>query len=926
MIKSHYIYLLSNNNNLGRYLSYTVHKIGRKIGSTCNMKSRMRSYLTGHPDKVPLECYYNILNPELYTCYQIDNMIKNNFDDVRLKAGGGIEFYEADKVTQEVLEKFFDKMGIIWEKLFEIIDENTHKMTKEDFENLIYDNDNLYPTVPDEIILTKTNTLLNKYIEKIKERDIIKELLNSDENLFNYLLTNYDDSNIEYFIENNMIDDQIEILLTSILYYQYYDSGIWNLFCRYGKTMLSCLLCNTELKYKKILVLVPSLYLVNQTYNTWIKHWPINIIKKVCCEENLSSDEEIYEFYNDNENCIFISTYHSSEKFNDYKFDFCIFDEAHRTAGSKYDSKTVLKSSDSEEENDKQKIKTFKLLLENKNIKQKLFLTATKKVYNDNNDGVYCMDDEAIYGKTIASVSAIRAKELNRICSYKVMTIKTTPIEIDFNIEEFFIENNLADHQINKLRNLKERYIMFAKGLIDCMRKNKIKHVITFHEYIINCKFFSKILEHINNTEKLLNSVEFITGNDKKNIRKQIINDFQDIDYSILCSAKVLQEGVDIPKCDGVIFIDNKTSNIDITQALSRCLTYIENKQSYVMIPYIDGDDLINDEKTNDLRLLLRNISEIDENIQEYFKKYIEIDFESKTKEETETDMKLLNLKYNINVDLDLINELKEISYLPYKQAKELIKNKYSDLNDYKNKIEEFNKEIPVDADLVYKRFGWKNWNEYLGLENKMTLLKISKLIQNENERRKKLLNGKLTVTQAIKYILYKNNSQMLPKDICNEILEYNICRSLDGLTPDATVSSLCGTLYRTNSIKRSEDQPRKYSYNDYNEFETIDTKEKYLDFCKNKVPELEQDILPDNGNWIKFCLPNYDELVDNYYSYEEFQQKMDDCKISTEEQYRSECVTDNLFPSFEYLTNGFYDDPNFNINDLYYKKRIRRD
>ena len=50
------------------------------------------------------------------------------------------------------------------EKLFEIIDENTHKMTKEDFENLIYDNDNLYPTVPDEIILTKTNTLLNKYI------------------------------------------------------------------------------------------------------------------------------------------------------------------------------------------------------------------------------------------------------------------------------------------------------------------------------------------------------------------------------------------------------------------------------------------------------------------------------------------------------------------------------------------------------------------------------------------------------------------------------------------------------------------------------------------------------------------------------------------------------------------------------------------
>lgn len=33
------------------------------------------------------------------------------------------------------------------------------------------------------------------------------------------------------------------------------------------------------------------------------------------------------------------------------------------------------------------------------------------------------------------------------------------------------------------------------------------------------------------------------------------------------------------------------------------------------MIPYVDGDDLKNDEKTNDLRLLLRNIKEIDENV-----------------------------------------------------------------------------------------------------------------------------------------------------------------------------------------------------------------------------------------------------------------------------------------------------------------------
>ena len=107
------------------------------------------------------------------------------------------------------------------------------------------------------------------------------------------------------------------------------------------------------------------------------------------------------------------------------------------------------------------------------------------------------MDDENIYGKTIVSVSAIKAKELGRICPYKIMTIKTTPIEITFDIDTFFKENKLTEHQIKKLKKLKDRYIMFAKGLIDCMRTNNIRHVITFHEYIINCKFFSEILQEM---------------------------------------------------------------------------------------------------------------------------------------------------------------------------------------------------------------------------------------------------------------------------------------------------------------------------------------------------------------------------------------------------------------------------------------------
>ena len=142
----HYIYLLYDNKNPLRFFSYELHKLGRKIGSTCNVKTRIKPYLTGHPDKVPLECYYKILNPEKYSCYQIDEMIKDYFHEYNLKGNGGIEFYEEDKVNQEALEKFFDLKEILWEKSFEVIDEDIHTITKEDIQNISYDieNSNFY--------------------------------------------------------------------------------------------------------------------------------------------------------------------------------------------------------------------------------------------------------------------------------------------------------------------------------------------------------------------------------------------------------------------------------------------------------------------------------------------------------------------------------------------------------------------------------------------------------------------------------------------------------------------------------------------------------------------------------------------------------------------------------------------------------------
>ena len=157
------------------------------------------------------------------------------------------------------------------------------------------------------------------------------------------------------------------------------------------------------------------------------------------------------DFYDKNETCIFISTYHSSEKLEKLKFDICIYDEAHRTAGLKLKENKDIKLENKKvsPKNNSPKIKDdysfFKKLLENNNIENKIFLTATTKEYTGGEDDYYTMDDENIYGKIIAIVSAKKAKELKRICNYKIITIELSPVKMNIDIEDFFKRNNITD-------------------------------------------------------------------------------------------------------------------------------------------------------------------------------------------------------------------------------------------------------------------------------------------------------------------------------------------------------------------------------------------------------------------------------------------------------------------------------------------------
>lgn len=182
---------------------------------------------------------------------------------------------------------------------------------------------------------------------------------------------------------------QVEALSNIATHLKENDRGTVVMACGTGKTLVA-LWAAEQSQAKSILVLVPSLTLLQQTLEEWSIHnaWGKNFSYLCVCSDpsvNLNNDEieidstdlpfridtdpEIVKQYLSQKNektKIVFSTYQSSQVVSqatkgEFKFDIGIFDEAHKTTGSA-EGRFALALKD-----------------ENVGIKKRLFLTATPK-------------------------------------------------------------------------------------------------------------------------------------------------------------------------------------------------------------------------------------------------------------------------------------------------------------------------------------------------------------------------------------------------------------------------------------------------------------------------------------------------------------------------------------------------------------------
>jgi predicted helicase len=480
-----------------------------------------------------------------------------------------------------------------------------------------------------------------------------------------------------------------------------------------------------ELGYTKIFIVVPSLYLLSQTYETWMMETQYEKDKfhfiligsdmdnkeELLCEYKPTTDknkikEELEEF----NKVVVIATYHSSEllidvcKQLDYKFDMGIFDEAHRTVG--------------EEE------KCFTKIMSSEISEKRLFMTATEKIYNINRskktdeekETVLSMDNEKVYGKVIYRYSMRQAIEDGVLVDYRIIApfinskkydeqLKTNVFNStaknrkDFSTEQLLNNQFVNDEDIT----YDTRIILTGLMIISSMEEFKFKHLLIFSNTNNRAKKIMEFIElYLSKSEHPLKEIlncKYLSGNDSMNKRKGEVKEFENCEYGIISSARIFGEGIDIKICDAICFADGKSSSVDIVQYVGRCLRKcdtIPNKLSYVLVPFVldEGNEFFDYDNQSyvKLRKILKTIGTTDEMVTEKF-----IIMDCNNKNYKSVDKSESDVKYENNGKIDVNEFTKNILSKVFDKTGDAI-DRTRNILIFENKRRYENKEELIDT------------------------------------------------------------------------------------------------------------------------------------------------------------------------------------------------------------------------------------
>lgn len=374
-------------------------------------------------------------------------------------------------------------------------------------------------------------------------------------------------------------------------------------------------------KVDKIVMLFPSLQLINQVYKRLRKNIPeIRNILCICSQMDKESftcgeatDSEADDILNEflakdikkiyttdikqikdrlsTSKILILCTYQSSKLLKNKEFDLGLFDEAHKTVNNP----------------------NFGYLLDNKNckIKERIYFTATPRYYKGVQDKCISMNNKDIYGDEVYNYTFKEAIEDNYILDFNIIGYVTHPGLEDIIYEKYIEKDGLE---------VKANDVISAIQLAQHIKKSdKDNRILTYHNTVTNAINFKKTLNYVFNKYDIEANIFVMSGKTRLTIREQIINEFASSKISVICSSRVLNEGVDIPCVNTVMFVEPRRSTIDVTQCVGRAMR-LHNDENYcdIIIP-IHYDNINEEHNYSNIIEILTAMSEINDKIVEYF-------------------------------------------------------------------------------------------------------------------------------------------------------------------------------------------------------------------------------------------------------------------------------------------------------------------
>jgi superfamily II DNA or RNA helicase len=391
------------------------------------------------------------------------------------------------------------------------------------------------------------------------------------------------------------------------------DRGQLIMACGTGKTLAS-LFIKEKLAADRTLVLVPSLSLLKQTMQMWTvnRRVPFEALP-VCSDQTVGLSGEDAAVAHTSElgvpvttdphdisaflrrrsgPRVVFSTYQSSPQIAAAfalgrvpAFDLVIADEAHRVAG--------IESSD------------FATVLDETAVKarRRLFMTATPRYFTgrvlkaaqEADLEVASMDDPSKFGTVFHRLPFGEAIKRELLSDYQVVVVG---VDND-TYRKWAEKGTLLTRDGKKITDAQT--LAGQIGLAKAIQKYDLHRTISFHSRVSRAREFAGEMPEViawmparQRPEGALwssyASGEMTAG--ERHVRLQHLSRLDDGQRGLLANARCLSEGVDVPTLDGVAFIDPRSSEVDIVQAVGRAIRKSEDKTvGTIVIPvFIDTD------------------------------------------------------------------------------------------------------------------------------------------------------------------------------------------------------------------------------------------------------------------------------------------------------------------------------------------------